>query len=258
MMNILINDFVIVLFVFLRIVPIFFVAPFFNSTTIPGTVKVFLSLIIAYIIFFSIKNYTFDINQGLLALALIGLKEVVTGLIIGFSINLVFYGISYAGLLIGFDMGLSMAQAFDPTLETDTNVIGQMFDYVALLVFITINGHHYVIRAISYSFQLVPIGAVSVNQSVYELLVRYSAGVFVLAIKIASPIMISFFLIHVAAGITARIIPQMQVFFVIQPLQIGIGLFLLATFSPILVYIIKVVLENYENGLFELVKALGK
>jgi flagellar biosynthesis protein FliR len=258
MMNILVNDFIIVLFVFLRVVPIFFVAPFFNSTTVPSTAKIFLSLIIAYIIFFSIKNFMFDINQGLFALALLGLKEVVTGLIIGYSVNLIFYGISYAGSLIGFDMGLSMAQAFDPTLDADTNVIGRVFDYFALLIFITINGHHYLIRAISYSFQLVPIGAVSINQSVFELLVKYSAGVFVLAIKIASPLMISFFLIHVAAGITARIIPQMQVFFVIQPLQIGLGLFLLATFSPVLVYIIKVVLENYENSLYELVKALGK
>jgi flagellar biosynthetic protein FliR len=258
MINNLLNDFVVVLFIFLRVAAIFFVAPFFGNTTIPNTIRIFLSLIVAYIIFFSIKGFTFDINKGLLPLALYGIKEIVTGLIIGFSINLVFYGIAYAGLLIGFDMGLAMASAFDPSTQMESNILGQLLNFSALIVFLTINGHHYIVRAMDYSFHLVPIGAISINQSLLEILVKYSAGVFVLAVKIASPFIISFFLIQVAAGIIARVIPQMQVFFVVLPLQIIIGYLLLAAFSPVVIYVIKTVLENYENGLFELIKAMVK
>ncbi|MCX6151039.1 MAG: flagellar biosynthetic protein FliR [Ignavibacteriales bacterium] len=258
MINILVNDFVVLILVFLRVVPIFFVAPFFNSSSIPNTVKILFALIVSYIIFFSIKGFTFDVNKGLLLLALYGAKEVVTGLIIGFSINFIFYGISFAGSLIGFDMGLSMASAFDPSMDMENNIIGQLLNLIAILIFLTINGHHYVIRALSYSFSMVPIGEITLSQSLLLLLVKYSAGVFILAVKIASPLMISFFLIHVAAGITARIIPQMQVFFVIQPLQIAIGFILLAAFSPVIVLVIKNILAGYEDTLFELIKAMGK
>lgn len=257
MTNILVNDFVIVLLAFLRIVPIFFVAPFFSSNFIPTTAKIFLAIVIAYITFFSIKDFTFDVNKGLLLLGLYGVKEIITGLIIGYSINFVFYGISYAGMLIGFDIGLSMSSVFDPTTDVENNIIGQFLSMAAVLIFLTINGHHYVIRAIGYSFKIVPIGSYSVNQNVFQLLLKYSAGVFVLAVKIAAPIMISFFLIHVAAGITARIIPQMQVFFVIQPLQIGLGFLLLAAASPVIVFIIKSILTDFENALFDLIKVMG-
>jgi flagellar biosynthetic protein FliR len=232
MINILLNDFVVVLFIFLRVAAIFFVAPFFGNTTIPNTIRIFLSLVIAYIIFFSVKGFTFEVNKGLLPLALYGIKEIVTGLIIGFSVNLIFYGIAYAGLLIGFDMGLTMASAFDPSTQMESNILGQLLNFTALIIFI------------------------SINQSLLEILVKYSAGVFILAVKIASPFIISFFLIQVAAGIIARVIPQMQVFFVVLPLQIIVGYLLLAAFSPIVVYVIKTILENYENGLFELIKVM--
>ncbi|RJP65565.1 MAG: flagellar biosynthetic protein FliR [Ignavibacteriales bacterium] len=256
-MNILVNDFIIVLLVFLRIVPVFFIAPFFNSTSLPAISKLFLALVISYIVFFSIKGFTFDVDKGLLMLALIGIKELITGMIIAFSINFIFYGVSFAGMLIGFDIGLSMASAFDPTLEMESNIIGQIFNFVAVLILLTINGHHYIIRAVSYSFNIIPIGTYSINKNVLQLLVNYSAGVFVLAVKIAAPIMISFFLIHISAGLIARIIPQMQVFFVIQPLQIGVGLALLVAATPVIIYLLRTMLANFENLLFDLIKAMG-
>lgn len=256
-MNILVNDFVTVFLVFLRIVPIFFIAPFFNNNAIPTMAKIFLALIVSYIVFFSIKGFTFDVDKGLLLLAVIGIKEVITGMVIAYSINFIFYGVSFAGMLIGFDIGLSMASAFDPTMDMENNIIGQIFNFVAVLVLLTINGHHYIIRAVSYSFNIIPIGTYVINKNVMQLLINYSAGVFVLAVKIAAPIMISFFLIHIAAGLIARIIPQMQVFFVIQPLQIGLGLFLLIAATPVIIYMLKSVLSEFENLLFDLIKAMG-
>ncbi len=256
-MNILVNDFVTVFLVFLRVVPIFLIAPFFNNNAIPTMAKIFLALIVSYIVFFSIKGFTFDVDKGLLLLAVMGIKEVITGMVIAYSINFIFYGVSFAGMLIGFDIGLSMASAFDPTMDMENNIIGQIFNFVAVLVLLTINGHHYIIRAVSYSFNIIPIGTYVINKNVMQLLINYSAGVFVLAVKIAAPIMISFFLIHIAAGLIARIIPQMQVFFVIQPLQIGLGLFLLIAATPVIIYMLKSVLSEFENLLFDLIKAMG-
>ena len=89
------------------------------------------------------------------------------------------------------------------------------------------------------------------------MIIVYAASVFVIAVKIASPIMVSFFLIHIAEGIIARIIPQMQVFFVTQPLKIGIGLLMLAAITPLYLYVIKNLLQDYESKLYNLIQAMA-
>ena len=74
---------------------------------------------------------------------------------------------------------------------------------------------------------------------------------------LSKSILVSFFLIHIAEGILARMIPQMQVFFVTQPLKIGIGLVLLATLVPVYFYVIKNLLQDFENKLYTLVRTMG-
>ena len=175
----------------------------------------------------------------------------------GFSLNLVFYGFSFAGSLMGFDMGLNMAQFFNPSDETESNLLSQFIYIFAILVFFLINGHHYLIRELSYSFKVIPIGKFTVNKSVLDLLVKYSGNVFVIAVKIASPILISFFLVNIAEGITARVIPQMQIFFVTQPLKIGLGFLMLVATTPLMVFVIKNLLKSFEDNLFTLIKAMG-
>ena len=166
-------------------------------------------------------------------------------MIIGFAINFIFYGISFAGLILGYEMGLFIAQMFDPTTESNNNVVGQALLIIGILIFIVINGHHYIIHAIAYSFKVLPIGIYAMNDSVEKILVQYSSAIFMLAIKIASPIMISFFLLDIGAGIIARVIPQMNVFFVVQPLKIELGMVLLVFVIPVYVYVIKDILMNY-------------
>jgi flagellar biosynthetic protein FliR len=257
-MDILINDFVILLFVFIRITAMFFTAPFFSDNSFPTTVKLLFALVVAYIVFFSVKGFHFDVDKGIGLLVLYGLKEAITGMIIGYSLNFIFWGISFAGAIIGIDVGFGMAQLMNPSTDLENNIIGQIFYLFAVMLFIVLNGHHYLIRGIAASFSLIPIGTYTVNSSVIELLTKYSAGVFVLAIKIASPVIISFFLIHIALGVMSRIIPQMQVFFVVQPLHFVLGFLLLSTSAPILILIIRDLISGIEDSLFELLRAMSR
>ena len=256
-MEILVTDFTLILLIFIRILSAFVATPIFSHVSIPSQVKVFLSFIIAYIIFSVTQPVNIAIDFNPWWLFGMAIKEIMVGLIIGFSINLVFYGFNFAGTFIGFDMGLAMAQVMNPVEETNGNVIGQVIYFMALMVFFIIDGHQYVIRALSYSFQIIPLGEFSANEEVFTLILQYSASVFVIAVKIASPIMVSFFLIHIAEGVLARMIPQMQVFFVTQPLKIGIGFLLLIAVLPIYLYVIKNLLGEFENKLYTLVRAMG-
>ncbi|HVO73028.1 MAG TPA: flagellar biosynthetic protein FliR [Ignavibacteriaceae bacterium] len=257
MTNILVKDFLIVLLIFLRITSAFIAAPVMGHKAFPMLPKLFLAFLISYMVFLSIKTSALNVEFSLWWISITGLKEILSGLLLGFMLNLVFYGVSYAGTLIGLEMGLSVADAFNPMDETQNNIIGEAIYVGAILIFFLINGHHYIIRGVVQSFKLVGIGDFTINKPLYELVVKNSAAVFVIAVKIASPIIVSFFLVSIAEAILARVIPQMQIFFVTEPLRIGLGFFLLATLTPLYIYAIKNLLKEYEDGLFQIIKAMG-
>jgi flagellar biosynthesis protein FliR len=256
MTEILINDFVIVLLITLRITGAFIAVPIYGHKALPVLVKLFLSFFIAYLIFLTLDTENIHIELTTWFLASSAIKELLAGLILGFMLNFVFYGILYAGSLIGFDMGLAISNMFDPAEGINSNAIGELLYFASLLIFLLINGHHYIVEGLSFSFITIPIGSSVLNQSVSDLIVKYSVQVFIIALKIASPIMVSFFLVHIAEGIIARVIPQMQVFFVTQPLKIGLGFIMLASIAPVYIYVIKNLLKNYENQLVEIIRAM--
>jgi len=256
-MEILVSSFVKGILIALRVSGIIFTAPIFNMRAIPNRAKLLLTILITYIIFFMVPNVNPALNDNLMMLAVVGLKEMMIGIIIGFAMNFVFYGISFAGLLLGYDMGLMIAQMFDPTTDSQSNIVGQTLLIIGVLVFVVINGHHFVIQSIGYSFKLIPVGFYPVNEAVFKLLGKYSAGIFILAIKISSPILVSFFLVDVGAGIIARVIPQMNVFFVVQPLKIELGLVLIVFIIPVYVYVIRDILLNYEDKILVMIQNMG-
>lgn len=258
MISLPVGEFVIVILIFLRIISTFISAPIYGQLVVPILIKIFLSMIVAYIIFLTIDKSNIVVETNIIWLMTNGIKEIITGLIIGFMLNIVFHGISYAGNLIGYDMQLSMASSLNPFDATSNNDIGQILFFGIVLIFILINGHYYIISALIYSFSVVHIGKFSISEPAFLLLVKYTGTVFVIAFKIASPIIVSYFLVYLAEGIMTKVIPQMQIFFVSQPLIIGIGFILLAGLMPIYVYVMKFLLEDYENKLTLLIKAMGQ
>ncbi len=256
MTNILVKDFIIVLLIFLRITSAFIAAPVMGHKAFPMIPKLFLAFLISYMVFLSTNTSGLNVQFSLWWISITALKEIFSGLILGFMLNLVFYGISYAGTLIGFEMGLAIADVFNPAEDTQNNIIGEVIYIGAILIFFLINGHHYIIRGLAQSFQLMQIGDFSFSKPLYELIIGHSAAVFIIAVKISSPFIVSFFLVNIAEAILARVIPQMQIFFVSQPLRIGLGFFLLFALTPLYVYTIKNLLKEYEDNLFHLLKAM--
>lgn len=251
-------DFVIWLMIFVRVSSAMFVSPIFSNEGIPATAKIFVAIILAYVIFMTFNKNGLQISIDGWSIMIIGIKEVLTGLMIGYMLNFVFWGISFAGTLIGFDIGLTMAEVFNPIEGSSNNIIGEFIYFGAVIIFLLINGHHYVIRGLAYSFTIIPIGQFGITDSLFSLLIKYTSTIFIIAVKIASPIMVSFFLLHIAEGILARVIPQMQVFFVVQPIKIGLGLTIIAFVIPLYIFLIKNLLQDYEGKLFTFIQTMGK
>jgi len=257
MTEVLISDFLTGLMIFLRIGAMLSFVPFYKSDSIPVLIRLALSLIITYIIIFTIEPYNFSENDSVALLFLIGFKEVFVGIIMGFTLNLVFQGISFAGLLVGRDMGLAMSSMFDPVSGSDGNTIATILSLAAIVVFILINGHQFVIESLSYSFSVIPINGFVITEDAMHLIIKYTGSIFILAVKIASPIIVAFFLVHVASGIIARVSPSFQVFFVLLPLKIGLGFFLLVLVMPLYIYLFRDLIYQYENKLFDLLIVLS-
>ncbi|MFN3872117.1 MAG: flagellar biosynthetic protein FliR [Ignavibacterium sp.] len=252
-----VREFIILFLIFLRISSAFVSAPFFGNRIIPVVTKLFISMVISYIIFLSTDHSAIkDIPTGWLLL-IYSFKEVITGLIIGFALQFVFFGVSYAGTLIGFEIGLNLAEVFNPSEEVNSNIIGEILYYSAIMIFLLINGHHYLIRALQQSFNIIGIGMFSFPEPLYQTMIKLAGSVFVIAVKIATPILVSFFLINIAEGIISRMIPNMQVFFVTQPLKVGLGLLMLGLISPVFIYMIKNLLRDYENQLYVLITSMS-
>jgi flagellar biosynthetic protein FliR len=135
-----------------------------------------------------------------------------------------------AGQLVGYQMGLAMANIMDPATSEQTPLLGQFNNLMAMLLFLTVDAHHLFVKALVASFQIVPPYGFHFSSGVMDQLVNFGGEMFVIAVKLGAPLIAVLLLMSVAFGLAARAVPQMNIFFVAAPLKILVGLLFL-TFS---------------------------
>lgn len=238
----------ILILVFARISMVIAVIPIFGSTNVPIMVKAGLSAFLSVIVYsFSEPSGIPEVLSIANLLSLI-LREGLIGLLFGFITGMLFYAIQFAGHFISFQMGFAMVQIIDPQSQERVPIIGQFYFIMAILLFLLINGHHLILNALVESFRIVPIGTGILSGELTALLIKLTGNVFVLALKISSPILVTLFLTDVMMGIIARTVPQMNIFFVSLPLKIGMGMILVvSTLSLFPLLIEKLVREVGQN-----------
>jgi len=181
---------------------------------------------------------------------------VMVGVILGFSVGIFFAAIKYAGELISFSLGLSAANMFSPEDNDQVPILGEFLYLFALLVFLLINGHHFVLEALQLTYSSVPIGTFGFSFPLFEKMVSFGSLMFVVAVKIAAPVMVAEFLTNVGLSVLARVMPQMNVFIISFPLSIGVGLIVLVSTAPFMFFIFKKLLLGFEDNILELVRVL--
>jgi flagellar biosynthetic protein FliR len=241
------------LLVFVRLGGIFFISPFFGNKQIPINVKIVLTLSISLLILPIIPVTINGFNGDLLEILFVVMKEVSLGAIIGFGSLLLFMAMQIAGQIIGFQMGFAIVNVIDPATQNQVSIIGEFKYLISIMIYLAIDGHHFLLSAITQSFTLVPPGTITFNVASADLMIRMSAEVFVIAIKIAAPAMVTLFLTSLSLGIIARTVPQMNVFIVGFPLKIAAGLLILAAGLPYFGSMFSKVLASMESNLSTLI-----
>lgn len=206
-----------------RITSIISTAPVFGSNMIKPQVKMFLGIATGILIFPSISVLPMQ-NLDPMLIGLLLLKEILIGIITGMLSLFLFTGVQLGGQIIGFQMGLSMANILDPQSNVQLSLVSQLKNIAMILIFIAIGGHRLLLGAIFESFKLIPLGIFTIDPSVYFFPVKIFSYVYFTALKIVSPLFVVLLTTHVIMGIMGRLVPQLNLLIIGFPIQISIGL----------------------------------
>ncbi|MFC1886707.1 flagellar biosynthetic protein FliR [Thermodesulfobacteriota bacterium] len=243
--------------IFLRVSAIIATAPLFDNRSIPIIFKAGLALSVS-ILLLPILDIDAVIFPSQITPFAIGVaSEIMLGLIIGFSVKLIFSGIQLAGQFAGFQMGFAIVNVMDPMTSTQAPVISQFKYQIAMLIFLSINAHHWFLKAIVDSFRLVAPLSFQLNGSLVEHLMKISGNMFVIAVKVAAPIIAALLLTTVALGMIARTVPQMNIFIVAMPLKIIIGLIFFCITLPYLSMFFVNLFKGLGNNIFLILELAG-
>lgn len=221
------------LLAFVRIALIFRQAPILGSNHMKGQVKVGLAACMALIAFPHLpvpENFPTEPRGFILCI----LSQVAVGLAIGFVSYLVMAAAQFGGELMDIQMGLSAAATMDPSSGGTSKLIMRLNFYFAMMLYLITNGHHEFLRALFHSFQIIPVTTFQINGDLIELFIRHTHDIFVIGLQISAPPIAALFITQIAMGLVAKVAPQMNVFMLSFPMNIGVGMMMLSVGLPVI------------------------
>ncbi len=183
-------------------------------------------------------------------------RSLVVGALLGFTINLVFTAVRYAGSIVGMQIGFAIVNSYDPMSNSQVSVISQLYYLLAVLLFFTTGAHQILVAAMFQSCIAVPPFASGDPVGGAWYLLREFGTVFSLGLKIAAPVVIVLLLVSASMGVIVKTVPQLNVLVVGFPIKIGVGLI---TVGLSLVYfrqVTTVVMSGMQFRLSELLMAM--
>jgi flagellar biosynthetic protein FliR len=218
--------------VFLRVTSMLYVFPVFSAPQIPTMVRLGLGTIISFLLYRTVP--VVHLSNGIYDLAIAGASQLVLGMIVGFIASLVFTGIQFAGELIDLQIGFAIANVINPQTQQNVTIVGEFQLAIATLVFLATDSHHFLIQGIAGSFSLVPLPYITLDPSLAGNVMLFFTQAFLIVFRIAAPVVAALFLTNVALAFMARVAPQMNVFVIGLPIQVGVGLIMMAISIPLM------------------------
>ncbi|REB09769.1 flagellar type III secretion system protein FliR [Sporosarcina sp. BI001-red] len=245
------------LLVLTRISAFFVTLPLFSYRAIPPVMRIVFAALLAWVLVFTLNVPDLEINAAYIMLVL---KEALVGLSIGIIAFMVMSAIQVAGGLIDFQMGFAIANVIDPQTGTQSPLMGQFFNSLALLLLLAVNGHHVLLDGVFYSYQFIPIDQLWPSfgsERVAEHVLKTMAAVFGISFQMAIPIVATLFLVDLALGITARTVPQLNIFVIGFPIKIGVGFLVLFIMGGVIVAMMQKIFEVMAVSMRDLMVLLG-
>ncbi|WP_373481564.1 flagellar biosynthetic protein FliR [Acetobacterium sp.] len=227
------NQYLIFLLASCRTAGVIFFNPIFGRKGVPNIMKVGLSLAIALFAVFQLGT-TQVINYS--AIEFIGamLQGFIIGIVIGFIMSMFLSVFQLGGELIDMQMGLSMASMYDPATKANISVTGNLLTSMYILIFFISNAHLALFTVVIKSFQVIPLGIGQISEQVGVFFIELMYYIFVYAVQLAIPIIVTEIIAEFAVGILMRLVPNINVFVINIQIKVIIGLIVVFTLIPAL------------------------
>lgn len=213
-----------------RLLGLFVVSPGLGGGTLPTQVKILLAFALTLAIYPTIDlQANVPFRHDLLALAPVCATELLIGFTVGTIASMPMMAVQMGGLIMGQQMGLGLANFYNPAIDTEGDIIGQILFYVALGVFLALGGFDILVYSIVASFDRVAIGGFLVGQAPLATIVAVVHSGFELALRVAMPVLCVLFLETVAVGFIMKTVPQLNVLSFGFPIRILAGVFAVYT-----------------------------
>ncbi|WAI11851.1 MAG: flagellar biosynthetic protein FliR [Buchnera aphidicola (Macrosiphum albifrons)] len=214
-----------------RILSFFSAAPIFNDTLINKKNKIVLSGMISWLIFPFLPEIHAELFScfGFLLL----LQQILIGIVLGFTAQLLFVTVNLSGEIIGLQMGLSFATFFSSSSHIGTSIISRLLNILSLLFFLVLNTHLYLISILIDSFYSMPIDGYFLNTNVFFILLKFSSYIFLNSILFVLPIMIILLSLSFVMSLLNRLSPQISIFSIGFPLNLIVGILVLYFLIPV-------------------------
>jgi flagellar biosynthetic protein FliR len=223
-MDFFVTNFQVFLLILVRMFGMFVVAPFFSSGVIPFRIRAVFSVYVTACVFPMVVSTIGSIPESMYSYVLLIVSEVVIGILIGFLVSIIFAAFQLAARFFSFQMALGIAEVVDPFSQVGITLVGQLWTLMGIMVFIAIDGPHMLIMATYESYSTIYLFDLAKDSApMLQALVGTFGAMFLVALKLAFPILTTLFLLAVTLGLIAKAAPQMNIFMLGFPIQIGVG-----------------------------------
>ena len=205
--------------------------PVLGDRVVPAPFKALFSLIVSLLVFPALiargwvrPGELIGAQDHLGALAIGCASEALVGLILGFGARLIFDGLSFGGNLLGNLMGFSFATLYDPHQESHSQVIAQFQVSLGMLLFLAMDGHHYLLESSLLSYRTVGLGALAWSPALSTQFIQASGQAMRVGLELAAPIAATLFTLNLGLGLLSRALPQMNIFMLSAALSGLVGM----------------------------------
>ena len=241
-----------------RVAGIFSALPVFSGKRLPLRIRVITVFMITLSCFPVLAITPPAMPTDGFTLGLLIMRELMVGITLAFITQIIFSAVEFSGQIIGLQMGFTISSIIDPVNGNQIQIMAVMQTLLATLLFLSMNIHHLFIRTIVDSFRIIPLGSWHLNGEIILFLIRGTTEILILGVRLAAPVMVALLLTSITLGIMARAFPQMNIFMVSLPLNIGIGFIVLGLTLPIFFHVLEVSFSSVKGQIEMLFRLMAK
>lgn len=230
--------------------------PILGGENIPPQIKILTSLVLSMLVFPIVGWKQLMGTQYSDFILWLAFKEVLIGIILGFSCRLFFFALTLAGEIISLSIGLSSEQLLNPVAGGRSSAIQQFYLFIGTLFFLSIDGHYYLVTALITSFSTLPLSLGGFEMLSAQQIGMLGTEIILAGVKMGAPIMATIFFTNLVMGVIGRAVPQINVLITSLPVNIMVGFFVLLVSIPLMLMSMDDLIGASVEKLFFIMKEL--